>query len=442
MADWFVDSMAGANSANGTAYTTPKKYLWLNDGTDGLLVGATKPAAGDVVYVLDGHDEDHLTASLTMTGGAATGAAPIRIVNVASFNSGAPNALGTARGCRVYSTGGSGSDIVLLGGFYIYGFSFEAGDQVYGLTDGHLTLEKCRLRQIRGGASYRIRLVTGTFTCYIKLIDTWLSPNASCTAGINSASGRVEIIGGKMETAQPVLFNNGVINGGFTSVDGFDASLCDKIIGAISGDGTEVFNLYMKNSLLKTGTTIDEPTVGGHELLITNCKTAAGSNSEFYRSTAGSVDSETTSVRTGGAEVDGVGYSYEMLPSVRVSDSMPLKCLTITGHADFSTSKIVDIYIANTTRDLNDTEVSFDLSYPTYNQGGNTIAHSKGANWLVAPTNHADDTTSTWGGSPTYMQKMSITAGGATDGREGPFEITVFLAVDVDVFVDPDPVIS
>ena len=131
-----------------------------------------------------------------------------------------------------------------------------------------------------------------------------------------------------------------------------------------------------------------------------------------------------------------------MLPNTDVAIHNRLRCLTITGQADFSTSKTVDIHIANTTRDLDDLEISFDLSYPTYNQGGNTIAHSKGANWLVAPTNHTDDTTSTWGGSPTFMQKMSITAGGATDGREGPYQIVVWLSVDVDVLVDPLPVIT
>ena len=439
MAIWWVSSATGANSANGTAYTTPKKYLWLNDGTDGLFIGAIKPAAGDTVYVLDGHSElSTLTTGINLTGGFDN---KVKIINVASFNSGSPNTLGAADGCVVGFTAiGAGRDIFLKNGLYIYGFHFDAGDQVGGITQGSIVLDSCKLQQRRVGVGYSINLAGGADDAHFKGIDCRYEPNASYTGGLSAGSYLVELIGGEL-IGFDIGFS-GFANGITLRVDGLDFGAVTSLYSISTGTGYEAIDINIKNSLIPSGVTIPETNTPSQKALVTNCKTTAGSNAEHLRMFAGSTDSETTNVRTGGAEVEGVGYAYEMLPNTNVGIGTELQCPTITGSADFSTSKTIDIYIANTTRDLQDDEVYVRLSYPTYNQGGNTVVSSKSTNWLVAPATIADDTVSIWGGSPTYMQKISITAGGATEGREGPFEIEVLLAVDVDVLVDPDPVIS
>jgi len=367
------------------------------------------------------------------------------VIAVASFNAGSPNALANPRSCDIYNTDGSGRDIQLgAGGFYFYGFTFNAGDEITGISAaGEIYFEGCRLKQQRLGGAYNIQFSSGTTDASTTCKDVLFSLNASCTTGITVGTGRVEIIGGGIEVAGAAgnTVFSGFGNGGVLLVDGFDMSLADDAWPTGVGSGSESFHLDIRNSLTSMGMAFPEFAHASCSALVTNCKNGTGIE-ERYRGAQGSVDTETTNVRTGGAQVEGAGYSYEMLPNTTVGEGCPLRCLTITGHADFSTSKTVDIYIANTTRDLKDNEINFDLSYPTYNQGGNTVVNCKGANWLVAPTTHADDTGSTWGGSPTYMQKMSVTAGGATDGREGPYQIQIWLSVDVDVFVDPLPVIT
>ena len=446
MADWFVSSATGANSNSGTVYTAPKKYLWLDDGTAGLFNGASAPAAGDEVFTLDGHAEEP-TAVMTMTGGAAAGAALIRIINVASFNSGSPTTLGTARGCVVGppdSTYTSGRDIRLAPGLDIYGFTFKAADELVGHYDfGTLKLKGCRLQQNRVGTIKLIQLSStsaGLFVCDFE--DVWYKFASSAhEAGVSCAGVKLTQKGGKFETTVNQGFG-GFLDGAQVHVSEFDWSNATTFTATSAGGDGSILDVSIKNSYLPATFTIPiEMSNAGQEIVATNCKNAVGSGAEYFTQYCGLVSSETTAVRTGGAEIDGAGYAYEMTPNTRVSEGCPLKCLTITGNADFSTSKTVDIYIANTTRDLTDVEAYAVLSYPTYNAGGNTFASSQGANAVLSATTIADDTTSTWGTSPTYMQKMSITVGGATDGREGPYQITVFLSVDVDVFVDPLPVV-
>ncbi|MEZ0150128.1 MAG: hypothetical protein AB9Q19_12560 [Candidatus Reddybacter sp.] len=442
MTIWFVDSVLGDNANSGLVYTAPKKYLWESDGTPGLLLGATAPAAGDNVFVLTGYDEPQ-TVSISMAGvGSAIDEEPINIISVASFNSGSPNTLGAARSCYVGGTSyQSGFDIYLAGGFYFYGFHFEPRDEITcSNADGTLVLEGCKLQSTRAGATRNINLGMGAGQLF-RYIDCRFENVTALNAGMTVEGARVELIGGGFDSTMSKAFKS-VVNGAHVYLDGVDMSNVDGLAPDGVGGANESIVLHAKNCVVKSGFTYPTLTRASHTVLATNNKTAAGSNSEYSAQSMGIVQSETTNVRTGDAKVDGVGYAYEMLPNTDVAKHNPLRCLTITGRADFSTAKTVDIYIANTTRDLDDLEINFDLSYPTYNQGGNTIKNCKGANWLVAPTTHADDTGSTWGGSPTYMQKMSVTVGGATEGREGPFQIVVWLAVDVDVFVDPYPVVS
>ena len=448
MADWFVDSTAGANSNSGTVYTAPKKYLWVNDGTAATLVGATKPIAGDTVYVLDGHTEDPATG-LTLSGGAAVGTALIRITNVASFNSGSPNTLGVANGCTVGKLDGTyvaGSNLRLSSGFDIYGFSFVAADEMLGTaTNANLSLTSCRLQQNRAGTTRTIQLsASSEGIAEFFLTDVWYKfASANHLEGVGCGGVKVIVRGGGLESTAATVFG-GFIDGGELDIDGFDftnaTTFCAS--GTTAGDGT-ICHINIRNSFIPATFTLPVSMRSpGQTLRATNCKNAAGFDSEVWVEHTGSVISETTAVRTGGAEVGGAGYSYEMLPNTSVSRGHPLKCLTITGQSDFSTAKTIDIYVANITRGLNDQEIYFDLSYPTYNQGGNTLTSSQPANARASATTVTDDTTSTWGTSPTFMQKMSITAGGATDGREGPYQIDVYLAADVDVFVDPLPVIT
>ncbi|MBL4781781.1 MAG: hypothetical protein JKX92_06020 [Porticoccaceae bacterium] len=447
MAIWWASSATGANSNDGTSYTTPKKYLWVNDGTSGLFYGAIKPLAGDTVYVLDGHIEDP-GASLVMAGGAATGDELIRVINVASFNGGSPDTLGVARGCLVGAPDNgyiAGRDISLRGGLDIYGFTFTAGDEIFGNNGtGVLKLKGCRLKQNRLGATRKLALSDtslGLFTCYFE--DVWYSlASTNHSYGVICAGVKLVQTGGKFES--PVAYGfSGFQDGAQIHISEFDwGNVTTLTSSTANGDGA-VLDVDIRSSYLPATFSIQSGTSSpGQVVKITNCKNAAGSNSEYLMQYSGLVSSETTIVRTGGAEIDGVGYSYEMTPNTKVSGGNPLKCLTISGHADFSTSKNIDIYIANNVRDLNDTEMYFTLSYPTYNQGGNTLANSQGATALLNPTTIPDDTTSIWGGSQAYMQKMSVTAGGATEGREGPYQIDIFLAVDVDVFADPKPVIT
>jgi hypothetical protein len=443
MADWFVDDAATDNTGTG-AWNDPLKYLWLTSTEVGIMTnttlggGSSSVAAGDTVYVLDNHSEDHGSAALTLTNNG-TSASPIKIINVASFNSGSPNTLGTARGCFVgHTAAASTRDLSLKPGLDIYGFDFAAGDNMNtnSFADNTvLTLRSSKLGVLRSGFDFLFGPTS--LNARIVGLDLWLG---TVGAGEVVVTGGLflELHGGKISSGftGTYIFQIGT-NGGRILADSFDMSAASATT-LLGGGNDEVCSVDFYNSKIPSGITLSNTPNSGCEYKFMGCSNGVNDDMTHYAQNAGNVVDETTIVRTGGSAT-----ALLMQPNTNVSSSNELKTVEIAVNADFSSSKTIDVYIGNNTRDLNDTEIRMGVAVPTNATGGSTYSENTGANWLVSATNHTDDTGSTWGGAGlTYMQKMSITVGGASAGRSGDAVITIFLSVDLDVYVDALPVVT
>jgi len=446
MPKWFVTSTATDNTGTG-AWDDPFKYLYLTDGSNlGLMLSATPPAAGDTIYILDGHVEEFSSGLITLSSNG-TYDATVKFKNVASFNSGTPTTKGADAGCKIgHVSAAVGYDIKIDPNLEIYGFHIVAGDEIF-LTgkvfsgSAALRIEDCLLEQLR----------VGLFDINIGGVSAAEQINTIVNTGFKFAStGRIEVQGGEYRlidcwderTSTPnEIFTQGA-NGIVLHVIGGDFS---------SGGATELYKIQVdsKSSLIEltdvilpAGVTMSNlPTTATTARLI-NSGSVIGNGGLWFRTNAGHITDETTNVRTGGAQIDGAGYSLEFNPSGSCSSGNPLVFETQEMPVDFSASKTIDVCIANATRDLTDSEVYVELSYSAYNAAGHKIVDSRSANSNIVGVTITDDTSSTWGGSLTYMQKISITDGGATDGRDGVMRLQIISTTDVGFFVDPLPVIT
>jgi len=446
MADWFVDDAAADNTGTG-AWNDPFKYLYLTDGSNlGLMLSGTQPAAGDTVYVLDGHVEDFTAGKFTLSNNG-TYDATVKFKNVSSFDSGTPTTKGADAGCRLgHTTQSSGYDVVIDPNLEIYGFHIVAGDEIF-LTNKAFTgnaallIDSCLIEQLRVGM-YDINI--GGITAAEQI-------NTIINTGFKFADdGRIEIQGGtyrlidcwdERQASPTEIFSPG-LNGVNLFINGGDFS---------SSGATELFKVQADSKStvidlvdvkLAAGVTMNTAPITATVVRLINSGSVVGNGGLWLRSSAGSITDETTNVRTGGAQVDGSGYSLEFMPDSSCSAGHQLVFGSQEQAVDFSTSKTVDIYIANSTRDLTDAEVYVELSYSEYNEAGHKIVTSRSANSSIFGVTIADDTSSTWAGGLIYMQKISITAGGATDGRKGVMRLQIIAATDVNFFVDPLPVIT
>ena len=441
MTDWFVDDAAADNTGTG-AWDDPLKFLWETSTEVGIMTnstlggGAASVDAGDRVFVMDGDDETGSTAAITLTNNG-TAASPIQIIPVAGFASGSPTTLGTARSNVVgHASAASGRDITLQNGLILWGIHIKAGDEILGLPNDNdvIHLIKCRLEVLRsGGLHIALSSISAGKESKAVLDDVWFKFTSPNTGSIKvNGHGIVTIRGGKVESGSATHLFDSNVNGLLLDADAFDMSAWTGT-NILNNASDEAATAVFKNCKTPSSFTYVASTpAASAEYLFMGCSNGVNNAQVHFAQFSGNVVDEGTIIRQGGA-----ADSILMQPNTNVSLANPLRCINIGGKADFSSSKTIDIYIGNATRDLNDTEIYGILSYPAYNTGGNKTADNRGANWLAAAANHADDTGSTWdGGGLTYMQKMSWTAGGSTDGRSGEFNITLFLAVDVDVYID------
>lgn len=443
MADIYVRNSDGSDSDNGSTWALAKATLAGAGAIDN---------AGDNIWLSSTHSES--TNAQTSFGISQTTSTPVKIVSV---NDGAAPPTALAAGATIATTGVA-SNISISGSFYMYGVTFNAGNST-------------NQANVNPGSN--------TTTNYNQLYDT-------CNFVINNTNISSKIICGATGATNPGFVRWDACNVKFGSTSqGFLVSNCDfdwrsgSVLSGSStpgqlfqtiGSGSRSAELRVSNvdlSNLGTGFTIFQFTASGLvHAVIRNCKLPAGwsgtlattslypgNRAEMYNCDSGdtnyrlwvqafegSIKSDTTVTRTGGATDGDTALSWlfesntnAIYPvNVLRSPEIFLRNNTVGSEQTLTVEFAQD----NGAGALKDEDIWLEVQY-LGTSGFPLGSLVRDAKTDILATG-ADQTTSsvTWSGltNPT-KQKLSVAV---TAAEKGMFICTVCLAkANITAYIDP-----
>ncbi len=467
MADLRVDMDLATGLNDGTS--------WANayQGKVGFASAVTAQTTGETIYVKDTISD---SASMTLSGLIVI-ANTINTVKCIGVVTGASDTilkadilLGHREGdaTKAYAQGGEtpptivstgGGDIIINGCFYYYAFILEAQDNFFfgaAATLHSQTFEECSI-------------ITGTVggdNCQFGSSDIFDQSFEFINCLFTLSIVHLEFNGGSRSIFRNCIFTGtsvGFVRGDrftgsakFYNCDfsGMDATLVN--VASFRGTTVEFHNCKMPaNHILTTGTATGLYTVANYGSEDSTGLTTGGSEQALEIHThQGTVDIETTVVRTGGATDLAAGLFAYAVVANNVTENfvgveVPLAEIWVEGDG---TAKTYTVFIANDTAstDFQDDEVYLRLEYPSeagismYDYLPNEGAPSDGGGrtqLLGTPADLTDDTGSTWGSGGNNHQKLSQSI--APD-YEGPVRGTLIYSrsgADT-LYVDILPVIT
>lgn len=441
MANIYVRSGAsGAN--NGTS--------WANAYT--TLVGASATwTNADTVWVAEDHAESQATA-MTVNFPSSPG---MRLYCAADHVTEPPTALATTATVSI----GAGSVAMSLNGYaYVYGIKFQGGTN--------------------NSASCVINVATSTTIGHgMRFVNCGFSlrsANASCTLNFgnqgNSANDEAffdfdtcGVLFGS--TSQAIKWGNGRVNwsgGGYIDASGSTPTTLFRFTAGAPSDllienadwsteaSTNLFDVsatcpsiaIMRNCKIPSGVAVStgsQPGPGGVVVLMHNCDSGDTNYRLANARYAGTVVSETTIVRSGGASDGTTPMSWHMATSA--SAAFPSPPLASPERAIWNetvgSSVTATVHVVTDNVTLTDGEAWLEVIYPG-NSGstqGSVITDAKG---LLASASNQTSSSETWtttGLTTPVKQQLSVTF---TPQEKGALLWRVYIAkASTSVYVDP-----
>lgn len=432
MANIYIRSTDGSDSDNGTTWALAKATI---NGAAGI------DAAGDTYYVSSAHAES--TASSVTWALAGTNASPVKILGVSDAAE-PPTALAT--GATITVTGSNA--LTLNGSCYMQDISMISGAAItLNGTGGRQVFESCDFKTTNSGSAGAIQCTavnvpteTVFKNCTFYYTNTG---NASLTIyhnaiirGCSFKSGSVTPSGGFLKLA-------GDGRGATVLVEGCDFTNAASTLvlwnNSSNGSGKIIFrNCKLPDSW--TGS-IGTSLAAGIRVEMHNCDSADTNYRYWAEDYSGSIKTETTLIKTGGASDGTTGFSLKMVSGSNSNwHSQPLiaeigsKWNSTTGS---SITVTVDILRDSATNLKND-EVWLEIQYMgTSGRPISTFINNTKTDIFATA---ADQTTSsaTWtttGMSNPNKQKLAVTF---TPTKAGYISARVFLAkTSTTVYIDP-----
>lgn len=407
MATFYVRSTDGNDADDGSTWALAKATL---------AGAAAAAAAGDTIYVSQAHAETQASA-MTITF-AGTYASPT-IVLCGNDAAEPPTALATS--ATVSTTGGS--NLSIAGTAYVYGVQFQAGSGAS--TASILTataagnrqvFDACAFKLTTTSASARLQSVTAGASGYAKLTNCTLNfgstsqfilgPSRGCDLYIENctlagsaitklletltAYGRVRVSGCDLSNAASTL----TLVGPAVAVDAIFRNC--KLPASWSG------------SLLGAGTVLSPTRCEMH-----NCDSADTNYRSILQDANGTLTSETTLIRTGGASDNTTGLAWKIVTTSQAKFVDPFVTYEIPAWINSTGSKTVTVEILrDSATNLTDAEVWLEVMYlGTSGYPLGTWARDRAADILAAPADQTDssETWTTTGMSNPNTQKLSVT---------------------------------
>lgn len=432
MATYYVYSGAGGAGTGAD---------WANAFT--TLAGAfSGKSAGDIFYVAHNHAESQASAmALTSPG---TAASPCFVYCVNSGGS-VPPVSADLRTTATITTTGNNAISWAAQYTYFYGITFNCGTGAVtaGLamsgTTSSLIFEACALRKLGTSATASALNVSGTFNTY-RLINTTVQFGATGD-GIN-VNGLLEwrntasaITGATIPTTGLIQANNS----GRVIIEGVDLSalgLSSTIVRAQSGSAA----ILLKDCKLGSSVTVAAtPTVTAGSVSLIRCDSGdTNYRTERYDYT-GTLTTETTIARTGGASDGTTGYSWKVVTTANSERIYPFECFPIsiwnetTGSAVTVTVECRGASIPNLDELWMDVEYLGTSGFPQGNFA--TTGHAD----LLATGTANTSSSESWGGSTSSFKLVKS----ITPQEKGP--ITAYIKVakaSSTYYIDPKITLS
>ena len=434
MADIYVRSTDGSDSDNGSTWALAKA----------TLVGAAAiDTAGDTIYLSQSHAE---SGGAVVAAFAGTMANPVKII---AGNDSAEPPIAVSAASLI-----SSSSITLSGSYYLYGLTLQSATSILPANQSasnSVTLDHCSLitTGTTGGGFFSIGSANN-ITQKAVLLDCTYKFSGSSNIGCATA-GVVEIKGGSFVsgTSTPSA-------GIFGTVAASDRTGAQLLI-----DGLDMTNLASTVSIFRTfispglfqirnsklpaswsGSLCNAtPLATGQRFEMHNCDSGDTNYRLWVQEYSGSIKTETTLVRTGGASDGTTGYSLVMATTANANASVaPLVSPEVSIWNDTTGgSKTVTVEILHdSATNLTDGEIWLEVQYLGTSGAplGSFISDAKADILATAADQSASsETWTTTGMSNPNTQKLSVTF---TPQEKGYIQAKVYLAkASKTVYVDP-----
>ena len=432
MADIYVRSTDGSDSDNGSTWGLAKA----------TLVGAAAiDAAGDAIYLSQSHAE---SGGAVVAVFAGTMANPVKII---AGNDSAEPPIAVSAASLI-----SSSSITLSGSYYLYGLTLQAATSILPnaqSASNSVTLDHCSLitTGTTAGGFFSIGSANN-FTQKAVLLDCTYKFSGSSNIGCATA-GVVEIKGGSF------------VSGTSTPSAGVFAGANDRTGSRLLIDGLDMTNLASTVNIFRTfvspglfqirnsklpaswsGSLCNAtPLATGQRFEMHNCDSGDTNYRLWVQEYSGSIKTETTLVRTGGASDGTTGYSLVMATTANANASVaPLVSPEVSIWNDTTGgSKTVTVEILHdSATNLTDGEIWLEVQYLGTSGAplGSFISDAKADILATAADQSASsETWTTTGMSNPNTQKLSVTF---TPQEKGYIQAKVYLAkASKTVYVDP-----
>lgn len=442
--------ITGNSTYNTTSFAAP--HAWLQHAA-----GSSWAAAGDTIYVDDDHAETQ-AASVTITS-AGTATSPQRIICITSTFSNPPVAgemTTTAVGKNVASTGAN--NLTLVGDFYCYGLHFAATSST---SQGRLDInqtnagiqqiyENCTFELVGTNSASQMFFGTSTaggLTRFIKCTFTL----AAAGQVFNPRGAYLRFEGGSLTGTVPTgLWGDGALADIANTdiiMDGMDLNSAgtwtSKFLFNASNVGGGERNFRIQFVRCKVATTLGGVATGTFassniRVNFINCDdTTNRTYREEYYDRAGTLTTETTVVRTGGASDGVTTKAWKVISTANCSYINPFVCPDIYQWVDSTGSKNIDIQIANNSSvTATDADICFDVEYMGSSAHPQSTIGTNRPKILATGTSWTDTSAGeTWGGSTTNEQRMRSTV---TINAKGWIRVRVYvIKTSFTVYIDP-----
>jgi hypothetical protein len=442
----YLDSAAGNDANNGTTWALAKATLAGIDAID---------AAPNTIYVAQTHSET--TAAAVSYAFAGTVANPTKIIcgNKAAQP---PTAISTA---GIVATTGNTSTITLSSAgsafTYLYGLTFDAGQTGTGTAsitvgtgnNSSTVAESCTFKLSSTGTSSRITLASnGTKNEYVNC-GFRFSAGAQgllITGGVGTV---IKIKGGSVlsgGTSPTTLFPGG--SSCTLDVDGFDLSNCSSSVNITNSTNANAI-LKLRNCKLPASWSgsLNSGTPGAGSLFeMFNCD-SADTHYKYRRATQfGTMQDESTIVRSGGQSDGTTTLSYKMVSNANAKQVFPLDSMEWTHYiaaASVGSSRTLTIeFVHDSVTALKDNEIWLEAMYLGTSGAPLGTIGSEGVDVLAAGASQTSSSESwtTTGLTNPNTQKLVFTF---TPQEEGYVHYRVRLgAANKTVYVDMKPTVA
>ena len=435
MANLYVRSTDGSDADNGSTWALAKATL---------AGAAAIDAAGDTIYVSQAHSES--TAGLVTLALAGTAASPTRVI---CGNDAAEPPTAVASYATVVATGtiqATGAAVYMRGLSFQPGSGSASGISFVPVTSsaGRALYEACEVRMLTTGAGTIELSGTGSF---VEFVDFDVRFNSS-TAGFRLGGGaHFEWRGGALlagGTSPAALFVAATTTTELTAhLSGIDLSAAGSTMNLFTAAG-RACRYTIRNSRLPaswSGSLLTGSLSPSERAEMHNCDSGDTNYRLWVEDYCGSIKTETTIVRTGGASDGTTAFSWKLASSANaeypllplVTPELPAEWNATVGSSVTATVEIVTDGVT-----LTDGECWLEVQYlGTSGYPLSSFASDAKADVLATAANQAASTeswTTTGLASPT-KQKLSVTV---TPQEAGFIQAVVKLAkASTTVYVDP-----